>query len=150
MNLITALVISVICTALPDIVQVRNMYARAPSTENNCKALMELLNPINEKQHPLLGGYKGCATMIMAKHAFNPFTKLSHFNKGKKILEQAIASDTANVELRYLRFTVQTNAPAFLGYNGKLTADRAFLQRNLPQVKDASLSVMISTALKKR
>lgn len=150
MNLIPFLVIGIICFTNPDIVQVRNMYSKAPATEKHCKSLLELLNPVNERQHPLLGGYKGCATMIMAKHVFNPFSKLSYFNKGKKILEQAIAADTANVELRYLRFTVQTNSPVFLGYNGKLTADRAFLQRNLPHVKDASLSLMISTALKKR
>jgi hypothetical protein len=150
MNLIAALVISIMCVALPDIVQVRAMYSRAPASEKNCKALLELLNPISEKQNPLLGGYKGCATMIMAKHAFNPFTKLSYFNKGKKILEQAVATDTSNVELRYLRFTIQTNSPTFLGYNGMLAADRSFLLRKLPQVKDASLSMMISTALKKR
>ena len=100
-----------------------------------------------EEQFPSLID-KAAATMIMAKHAFNPFSKLSHFNKGKNMLQQAIAADRQNVELRLLRYSIQKSAPSFLGYRDEMAADKNFLKTNLPALKDATLKQMIADALK--
>lgn len=86
--------------------------------------------------NPLLMGYKGAVVMAQGRHAANPFRKLSIFNEGKAILDQAIAKDPTNVELRFLRLTIQVNVPGILGYSGQIAEDRAFIDRNLHNAGD--------------
>ncbi len=68
----------------------------------------------DKKNEPLFLGYHGASQMMMAKHVGNPFKKLSYFNKGKDMYTAAINADPRNVELRFLRFSVQAEAPGFL------------------------------------
>lgn len=121
-------------TGTPSTKEVRQIYQEAASEEKQCKKLIILLTPYTEKNNPLLSGYKGSATMLMAKYANNPFAKLSYFKKGKKMVEKAIAADEMNVELRFLRFAAQTNAPSFLGYNNDIETDKAFLLKSISRL----------------
>jgi hypothetical protein len=84
----------------------------------------------------------------MAKYVSNPISKLSKFNEGKSLLEKCIEKDGKNVELHFLRFTVQSNAPKFLGYNSSLLLDKNFLLNALPTVNDKQLKNIVITFLK--
>ena len=147
MNLVLLVSLSLLLTGGdPGIVQVREMYKQAPAKESYCKQLLQDLKPVNVQQ-PLLYGYKGCATMIMAKHAFNPLNKWSYFRKGKNMLEQAITKDPGNIELRYLRITVQSNAPGFLGYKDKINTDKQFIRDNIGRITDPQLVSMVRSVI---
>ena len=134
---------------VPAIKEVRIMLHNATSNEEACNKLISLLMPFNETNNPLLFGYRGGATMLMAKHAFNPFSKLSYFKKGKVMLESAIKADNNNVELRFLRYTIQTNVPGFLNYNSDKNGDRVFISQSLTKLKDQELQKIISAYLLK-
>lgn len=127
--------------------EIRSMYVKANENEKTCKELIALLKPYNEENNPLFFGYKAGATMVMAKHSINPINKLSWFNKGKKMLETAIKTDHKNVELRCLRFGVQSNIPSFLGYKQNLPEDKNFILQSYPYVKDSVLRSNIVTFL---
>ena len=75
-------------------------------------------------------GYKGVCSMMMAQYVYNPFTKLSYFKSGKKILETSIKIEK-NVENIYLRLIVQLHAPSFLGYNKKIKSDKKYIETNI-------------------
>lgn len=123
--------------------QVRPMYKKATSNESACKDLMKILAPFTENNNALLSGYKGSATMMMAKYVFNPFSKMSYFNKGKNILEKAINTEKNNVELRFIRYCVQTNIPFFLGYKTDIKSDKEFILASLKRLDDMELKSMI-------
>ncbi|MEO6683303.1 MAG: hypothetical protein ABIN48_10835 [Ginsengibacter sp.] len=129
--------------------QVRNLYIEANKSEKTCKELISLLEPFDATNNPLYYGYKAGATMIMAKHSVNPISKLSWFNKGKKMLETAIQADNKDVELRCLRFGIQSNIPSFLSYKQHLSLDKKFIIKSYPQVKDEVLRKNIVTFLTK-
>ncbi len=74
-------------------------------------------------------GYLGAALMLSARYGMNPFRKHRDFSEGRLLLEEAIATDPGNAELRFLRFCIQSNAPRFLGYRGDLADDWIFLSR---------------------
>jgi hypothetical protein len=133
---------------LPDINTVRTLYQQAPTDEKACRSLIEILKPYNETNDALFYGYKASATMIMAKHVFNPFSKLSYFNKGKNMMEKAIATAPQNVELRFLRFAAQTEIPSFLGYKEDIKNDKKFLLNSLARVDDIDLKKEIVAFLK--
>ena len=127
--------------------EVRTLYQQAVWEEASCKKLLSILQPFNENNNALLAGYKACGTMMMARYVFNPVRKFSFFSKGKKLLEKAIEKDKENIELRFLRFTVQTNAPSFLGYRHATNRDKLFLIKSIPSLKDKDLKQMIISFL---
>jgi hypothetical protein len=73
--------------------------------------------------------YLGAVKALMAEVVTNPYTKLSYFNDGKKLIDQAIKMDPKNAELRYLRFMIQQNTPDFLNYSDDINADFEILKR---------------------
>ena len=133
----------------PEIEDVRILFHKAESSQRVCLELIEILEPYNEKNNALLFGYRASGIMLMAKHLINPFSKLSYFKRGKLMLEKAILFDQKNVELRFLRYTIQTNVPAFLNYSDNKEKDRAFLNQSLNKLNDQKLKIIISTYLNK-
>lgn len=133
---------------IPPVEKVRTLYQQAVYDEEKCKELITLLKPYNAENNPLFLGYKAGATMMMAKYSTSPFSKLSYFKKGKKMLEKAIVADKSNIELRFLRFAAQTNTPSFLAYNDNIETDRSILLESIGHVTDISLRKIIIKFLK--
>jgi len=131
----------------PSLEDLRKLYSRAAISEDTCRTLIKTLGSYSVKNEPLLAGYRGAATMIMARHAFNPVTKLRHFKQGRALLEEAIVEAPQNAELRYLRYSIQTNCPSFLGYKDNLQADRQLLSTYAREGDDNELKHIISAYL---
>lgn len=127
--------------------EIRLQLQQSVSDENSCKKLISELNIYNEFNNTTFATYKACATMIMAIYTINPFNKLLYFKEGKTLLEKCIAKQSFNIEIRYLRFTVQTSAPSFLGYNKSINEDKDFLLRNINALNDLQLKQMIVSFL---
>lgn len=105
------------------------MYAKSYQCRQTTQELLKLL--ASQEQNPFTLGYTGAAKMMLAKHAFNPLTKISSFNSGKKLLNLAINKDKTNAELIFLRYANQVSAPSFLGYNDDIEADKQQLLKSL-------------------
>ena len=86
--------------------------------------------------------------LLRSKHAFNPYNKMANFNKGKKLLEEAIQADSKNAELRFLRLSVQTHAPFFLNYADKLKEDEQLIRTSYPTLTDRDLRDRIKNFFK--
>jgi hypothetical protein len=123
----------------------RMLFQKSAADETACKKLMSLVNTNGDGT---ITAYRACATMMMANHCFNPFIKLSYFNKGKAILEKCIAFESSNIETRFLRFTIQSSSPNFLGYNRSIQEDKIFLINNISGLPDPELKQMIISFLK--
>lgn len=114
-----------------DIVKLRALYKTAAANEQQAQELLEQSEAQNYLVSPLFLGYRGAAQAILSGHGFNPARKLKLFNAGVKQLEQAIQLDPKNIELRFLRFSIQCNCPSFLNYNRMLSEDLKFIIDNL-------------------
>ncbi|MGS0747037.1 hypothetical protein [Halpernia sp. GG3] len=97
---------------------------------------------------PVYEAYVGIGNLFMAKHAGNPFSKLSYFNKGKKYLDSAILKSPDNLEIRFLRYTTQIEMPHFLGYNKNLNEDKKFILEHYQESNDVILVSQIKKFLK--
>lgn len=73
---------------------------------------------------PVHLAYYGSAQTLMGKHAWNPYQKLAYLKGGMKVL--AVASNKApdDLEIRFLRFSIEHYLPAFLGMSKHLDEDR--------------------------
>jgi hypothetical protein len=122
-----------------EVAALRKLYYEAAENKTAVKKLSALLAKVNDNSDAILIGYRGATEMMEAKYAFNPVTKLSRFNKGKNYLEKAIKKEPKQVELRFIRFSIQTNLPSFLGYNDHIKIDKDALINSVVKIDDKQL-----------
>ena len=74
----------------------------------------------------LVLAYKGASEAIRARDA-SMFNKLTYVQDAVKTFEQAVGLDPQNPEIRFLRFSVESNLPAFLGLSKHVDEDKEML-----------------------
>lgn len=113
----------------------RELFLIINNSEAAVSRLKSLALQSKETRASLKSAYYAAAEMATAKYLLNPAAKLKTFKSGKKLLDLCITNDGMNVELRYIRFAIQTNVPSFLGYNKNVADDKLFLVDHLEPLK---------------
>jgi hypothetical protein len=103
----------------------RHHYEQAAANKEAGDKFYELLRDY-QGQDALVLGYKGAAEAIRARDA-SMLNKLTYVQQAARTFEQAVALDPDNAEVRFLRFSVESNLPAFLGLSKHVDEDKAFL-----------------------
>jgi len=106
-----------------DLKEVRILFYKTPESKQAANDLYTKMEDVTEDL-PILYGYKGMSELMICYHAFNPIVKLKYFYRGIHKLDKAIEDDKNNVELHYLRFSVQCNVPAFINYRSNIDEDK--------------------------
>lgn len=106
-------------------VALRRQYEQAAA---NKEAGEKFYNQLHDYkgQDALVLGYKAASEAIKARDA-SMLNKLTYVQQAAQTFEQAVALDPANAEIRFLRFSVESNLPAFLGLSKHVDEDKAFL-----------------------
>ena len=130
-----------------DLLEVRKFYYLATESEKHLGEFDALLIKFQNPDNTILG-YIGMSFMLRAKYAWLPNNKLSYFNQGKKYLESAIAKDPKNLELIFMRFCVQSNAPGFLFYSSNINSDKQFILKAFNSNLDEDLKLRIVNYMK--
>ena len=147
---ITLFVISIHAFAQSiNVEEARSMYVKSAENKDVCKKLYEKLAKIDEANQNLLLGYKGAVLAEMARHEKDAPKKLKLFKEGKRKLEQAIINDLENVELRFLRLSIQLHTPDVLHYNAQIKSDKQFIESNLEKLKNEKLKKSIAEYIAK-
>ncbi|MBW4891783.1 hypothetical protein KXQ82_18805 [Mucilaginibacter sp. HMF5004] len=107
----------------PELKQLRQKLLQAINSSKTTDSLYTVLNKIQVKP-PVIMGYVGILESLKGKHAWNPYSKIKYLNSGQRIMQQAITADPHNIEIRYLRFSVEYHLPAFLGMAKHIAEDR--------------------------
>jgi hypothetical protein len=123
----------------PDIPRLRALYYKAPQSKAATDEFFNAVNQGSAEQYPIISCYKGVALMMKANFSMNPYLKLNYFNKGKTLIAEAVKRDPRNIEIRFIRFCAQTNAPFFLGYNNEIEGDKYTILHSLRTLSDADL-----------
>lgn len=129
-----------------DLEFVRINYEKAVSDKTVCARMIEQLT--NDKNSSVHLAYLGAFQTIWAKHTINPIEKLTTFKKGKRNIEQAVARESDNVEVRFVRLSIQENCPGFLGYKSNIKQDRSFLMDHQQKITSPTLKKMVGELLK--
>ncbi len=106
-----------------DIGQLRKDYINSISNSDKADELYEKLGAVKNPDALTLA-YLGSVEAIKGKHAWNPVDKLSYLKQGFATINKAVAKDPNQLEVRFLRFTLQYYVPGFLGYSKNLIADK--------------------------
>ncbi len=136
----------VLCATLAkaqDLSNIRLLYKDATKSKEQAVAFYEPLQGVTKSDKPVLVAYKGSGLMLLAR-----YEKLAA--RGPKVreavqwIEQAVAEEPDNAEIRLIRLSVQEHLPKFLKYHENIEADREFVQEAMPSLRDEELKAMIS------
>ena len=139
MRFIIAILIFTTCMFLPHITfpqanqdvllqEVRANLQLAFNEEMACAKLYERIRNANDPE-PVLLGYIGA--VYIARSRFIPLLdKRESLKIGREKLEASIKQANNNIELIFLRLTIQLNLPSLLGYNNNIESDKKFLMNN--------------------
>lgn len=72
----------------------------------------------------LIIAYSGTLEALKAKHSWSPYNKIKYVKASLKTLEKAIDMDRENMEIRFMRFSIEHYTPRFLGFSKDLDTDR--------------------------
>lgn len=129
--------------AAQDLNSIRLQYPDAvKSSELTDKMVNELSNLTSEK-HTTLLAYKGALLTLKAKFSKSKNEKKEFFKEGVVLIENEIKADASNIEIRYLRISVQENSPRFLGYHQNIKEDKEFILENYSRISSRVLKDVI-------
>lgn len=131
------------------LIEFRGYLQKGESSEEVSKTLMSKSKSAFETtKKPIYQAFYAVGNFFMAKHSDNPINKYSYFNKGKKMLEDAVKKEPNNVEIRMMRYISQEKTPKFLGYNENMNSDKEFILKNFKNSDDENLVSFIKKYFK--
>lgn len=118
----------------------RDLMKKGVESETATKTLVETSKKAYEStKKPIYEAFYAMGNLLMAKHTNNPMKQFSYFRKGKSALDNAAKTDPKNVEIRFLRYVTQEQAPAFLGYNKNMKSDKELILSEYKNLEDKDL-----------
>lgn len=111
-----------------DVVAIRKSVVRAVDSEKMTNHLYQELSNLRSKD-PLILAYIATLEGLKAKHAWNPYSKIKHVKQADKLIDRAVSLAPDELEIRFMRFSLQHYTPAFLGFSKQLDEDRKAIVR---------------------
>ncbi len=115
-----------------DIAEIRKQMLRAINSSKVTDSLYINLQNISKKP-PLVVAYVGALEALKAKNSWNPYKKIKYLNLSGKTVQQAVNASPNDMEIRFVRFSIQSNLPHFLGLNKDIGADKTQIIQQLKQ-----------------
>ncbi|WP_295650989.1 hypothetical protein [uncultured Mucilaginibacter sp.] len=107
----------------PELKPLRQKMLLAANNKKTADSLYNALDKLPAKS-PVIIAYIATLDALKAKQTWNPYSKIIYLNQSQSLLLTAVADDPQNIEIRFLRFSIQHNVPGFLGYGKNLAEDR--------------------------
>ncbi|KUG09763.1 hypothetical protein ASU33_18980 [Solirubrum puertoriconensis] len=140
MKLLFCLLLTLLATVLPAtdtdaqspyaLPALRRHYRQAANDEEASRRFHLLMRNYTGRDAVVLA-YKAASEAIMAKHTGGVFDKLDRVKAASQQFDAAVALNPKHPEVRFLRFSIESNLPKFLGASKHLDEDRILLVQAL-------------------
>jgi|SRR6478735_608366 len=112
------------------VAELRQLLFEGSANEDKAHQLFEKVGDYKGSD-PVLIGYKGAAFALKAKYGFNPVGKLKHIKTAQKYFNDAVAAAPENMEVRFLRYSVEAQTPKMIDLSAHVPEDQALLMEGL-------------------
>ena len=126
-----------------DLKEIRSQYLQAVNSSETTDKLDGELSNVTSNDNSTLLAYKGAILTLKAKFSKSKEEKKKYFKEGVSIIENAIKTDSSNIEIHYLRLSVQENSPKFLGYHKNVEEDKEIILKNYPNISSKELKEIL-------
>ncbi|HEY8401491.1 MAG TPA: hypothetical protein VIK89_09530 [Cytophagaceae bacterium] len=117
---------------------IRKEYVEAAEDKKKADKFHERLSN-NDNQTGILQAYRAAAEALLGKHAFFVTRKVAYVKRSLRMFEEAVRKDPENIEIRYLRFSIEHHLPAFLGMSDHLQEDVQHIVKNACKASEYSI-----------
>jgi hypothetical protein len=83
---------------------------------------------------PIEKAYIGASEALRARESWNPIDKLVYIHSYRKYLDEAVESDKENIEIRFLRFSIEYNIPELIRSKKSIVEDKYIILSKLNQM----------------
>ncbi len=104
--------------------EIRALYESSSTNKSKKKILEDYLNREADMDDALLLAYKAALNGIKANEALFPFSKLRYLNDSLAEFKKAVSLNPENIEIRFLRFTIEHHIPSMLNMGNNLQKDK--------------------------
>ena len=122
-------VCAMLLTGFSEISSVRSTYIEAVEVSAKADALVKMTG--NYGNNGVLMAYYGMGKALQAKHGWNPASRFALAKEAAVILNKAVSTAPQNLEVRFLRFSFESRAPAILGITSHTREDKAWIMSHL-------------------
>lgn len=112
-----------------DMYELRKKYMKALADYELAPELYKELTQLNDLT-PKQYAYLATIEAIMTKTTWNPIKKIQYLNKSEEHFEKAISIDSTDIEVRFLRLSVEYEIPSYLGYSNDMGIDTKYVKAN--------------------
>ncbi|MFY0601310.1 MAG: hypothetical protein JXR03_16660 [Cyclobacteriaceae bacterium] len=116
-------------TLFADIHEIRKSFHSALLNEENIETFHSLMDS-NVDTEPTIVAYQAVSKALMAQKVWNPIDKYIYIKNFHSLMDKALKEDSLNLEIRFLRFSVEYHIPPWLGYSEHLEEDIKFININ--------------------
>ncbi len=106
-----------------EITELKTNMVKAVENSKLTDSLFKKLDQLPNKT-ALITAYTGTLEALKAKHSWNPYNKIKYVSRSLKTMKKAINMDKENMEIRFMRFSIEHFTPSFLGFSKDLDVDR--------------------------
>lgn len=118
-----------------NIVEVRKNYKDAVTSQSKVDSFNESLKNVTKNDDKRLVAYKGAAIALAARFLKGAKQKNETFKSGVELVEFAIDNKPLDMEVRFVRLSIQQNSPKFLGYNKEIEGDKNYILTNYNTIR---------------
>lgn len=122
--------------------KLRPEYMKALHDFEFAPAVYEKFEAVENPSARLLG-YKGALEAIMTRTTWNVFKKIGYLNKSQISFNKAVEIDPNNVEVRFMRLSVEHEIPGYLGYSSHMKEDKEFVVKHITQFNPSKMDQQI-------
>ena len=143
---LSLLLISLFILAInPNIKEVRENYKQAVTSKSEAVSFNDYLKKITKEDDQRLVAYKGASITLTARYLKGAKEKGISFKKGVEWVEYAIERKPLDMEVRFVRLSIQQNSPKFLGYNKEIESDKSFILTNFNTIRSKDFKAYLKS-----
>ncbi|QSE97824.1 hypothetical protein [Fulvivirga lutea] len=126
----------------PTIAEIREELFYTDFDLEKCYAFYNKL-AVLQQETPTIAAYEAAAKALVAKHSWNPITKINSIREAMKMLTSAVDLDKTNLEIRFLRLYIENSLPEYLGMKDNLEEDKQVILKNIQWLDTSDLNADI-------
>ena len=129
--------------AQSDVKEVRKIFLLSSDSQLKCSQLNKMTSEkVNES--PIYHSYNIVSKIIESKYLINPLKKVKVFKENTKRLDSLLVIYPKILEIRFLRYSIQSNAPKILGYTNFVSEDYEFIMNNISYADEDLKKIIMS------
>jgi len=129
--------------AQSDVKDIRKIFLLSSDSQLKCSQLNKMTSEkVNES--PIYRSYNIVSKIIESKYLINPLKKVKVFKENTKRLDSLLVIHPKILEIRFLRYSIQSNAPKILGYTNFVSEDYEFIMNNISYADEDLKKIIIS------